>query len=171
MELSDTFKLAEVIAASSDDPDTQTACILELAGHDGCISASNQLPLGVRHEPARLVRPEKYSWIEHAERGAIYAAARQGRSTEGATAYMLFAPCMDCARACIEAGIKTVIVSRARHAARVSDRWAKDFVNIHTMFAEASVEFFWWEPDGSLSAHVEAPPLDIQQPEGWFCAH
>ena len=36
----------------------------------------------------RWERPEKYSWVEHAERNAIYAAAREGVRLAGATMYI-----------------------------------------------------------------------------------
>jgi dCMP deaminase len=52
-------------------------------------------------------RPEKYRWVEHAERNAIYQAAREGHSTNGTTMYFNTAgvPCSDCMRACIQAGV------------------------------------------------------------------
>ena len=50
-------------------------------------------------------RPEKYDWIEHAERNAIYAAAREGRKLMGATMYLNKFPCVECARAIAQTGI------------------------------------------------------------------
>lgn len=49
---------------------------------------------------------------EHAERNAIYWAARRGVPIEGAILYCTDAPCVACARACIQSGIKKVIYSR-----------------------------------------------------------
>lgn len=56
-------------------------------------------------------RPEKYRWVEHAERNAIYQAARLGISTEGSVMYFNTAgvPCSDCMRACIQAGVKEFV--------------------------------------------------------------
>ena len=56
-------------------------------------------------------RPEKYDWVEHAERNAIYAAARMGAATKGCKMYLNYNPecCTDCARAIIQAGIIEVI--------------------------------------------------------------
>ena len=53
----------------------------------------------------RHARPAKYLWTEHAERNAIYSAARAGVSTYDCTMYCTHAPCADCARAIIQAGI------------------------------------------------------------------
>lgn len=45
----------------------------------------------------------------HAEANAIYAAAKEGISLQGATLYCNFSPCMKCAEAIIQSGIKTVV--------------------------------------------------------------
>lgn len=56
-------------------------------------------------------RPEKYQWVEHAERNAIYNAAREGITLKGSTAYLNWepVPCSDCARALIQAGIVEIV--------------------------------------------------------------
>lgn len=56
-------------------------------------------------------RPEKYRWVEHAERNAIYQAARHGFSTVGATMYFNTTglPCSDCTRAVIQAGVTELV--------------------------------------------------------------
>lgn len=56
-------------------------------------------------------RPEKYQWVEHAERNAIYNAAREGVSLKGAKAYLNWepVPCSECTRALIQAGIVEII--------------------------------------------------------------
>jgi dCMP deaminase len=45
----------------------------------------------------------------HAEANAIAYAARSGSSTEGATIYTTHAPCVDCAKLIINAGIVRVV--------------------------------------------------------------
>lgn len=54
--------------------------------------------LGVKDLTDRFERPTKYSFFEHAERNAIFTAARHGIRTEGATLYVQALPCVDCAR-------------------------------------------------------------------------
>lgn len=56
-------------------------------------------------------RPEKYQWVEHAERNAVYNAAREGVKLKGAKAYLNWepVPCSDCTRALIQAGIREII--------------------------------------------------------------
>lgn len=45
----------------------------------------------------------------HAEGNAIYAAAKEGIPLYGASLYCTFSPCMKCAEAIIQSGIKTVV--------------------------------------------------------------
>lgn len=45
----------------------------------------------------------------HAEANAIYAAAKEGIPLQGATIYCTFSPCMKCAQAIIQSGIRTVV--------------------------------------------------------------
>jgi dCMP deaminase len=57
----------------------------------------------------RQERPEKYFWFEHAERNAIYNAARIGVSLKNSKIFITSGlPCMDCARGIVNSGITTV---------------------------------------------------------------
>ena len=47
----------------------------------------------------------RFVWMEHAERHAIFEAARRGVATAGAHLTTTFFPCIDCARAIVDAGI------------------------------------------------------------------
>lgn len=68
--------------------------------------------------------PRKYAILEHAERGALYKAARQGISTSGGTLVSSWAACQDCSRAMVACGIATLV----RHVPTpdaASARWAE----------------------------------------------
>lgn len=56
----------------------------------------------------RWERPIKYQYVEHAERNAIYNAARVGTPLLGCSAFVSLAPCVGCARALVQAGIVEV---------------------------------------------------------------
>jgi len=64
--------------------------------------------------PERLIRPAKYLWIEHAERNAICKRGKGRTATEGCTIFVEIMPCMDCARAVVQAGIIQVVISAER---------------------------------------------------------
>lgn len=125
--------------ALSHDPDTQVGAALSCA--DGSlVVAANQFPAGVRRDVlARLSRPEKYRWIEHAERKALFASARAGISTEGATMHVTWFPCCDCARAAIDMGVREVVGQVPDPADERWIRWGDELRAAMEMLDEAGV--------------------------------
>jgi dCMP deaminase len=69
------------------------------------LSGCNNFPRGVHDIEDRHRGDEPWLWTEHAERNVIFAAAKRGLSTQGATLAATFYPCVDCARAIVQAGI------------------------------------------------------------------
>lgn len=138
----DWLRLAFQTAASqSDDPHTQNGAVL--VPKFGLVAASaNHLPPGISATSWRLVRPAKYRYMEHAERGAIYAAARVGTKTEGAALYCAWFACPDCARAIIEAGIRQV-VGHVTPRRLTPGRWEAEVVAGERMLMEAGVAVRW----------------------------
>lgn len=51
-------------------------------------------------------------YVLHAEANAITKIARSGNNSDGATLYVTDAPCIECSKLIIQAGIKRVIYSR-----------------------------------------------------------
>lgn len=116
------FKLVlKQVALDSDDPDTQTACFIVNPGQVAIAFSANVIPDGVEKLPQRLQRPDKYTYIAHAERNAISRAARAGESTDFGTMYLNWFPCADCANAIVAAGIKTLYADGPAYEARKSD--------------------------------------------------
>lgn len=102
--------LRMAVRAARLSPDTATrngAVIVTMRGET--ISACNAPPQNIAPLPDRVNRPGKYTYLEHAERHAIYKAARSGMSTNGARLYCLWYACPHCARAIACAGIKEVV--------------------------------------------------------------
>lgn len=50
-----------------------------------------------------------YPYVLHAEANAITKVAKSGNSSEGATLYVTAAPCIECSKLIIQAGIKRVV--------------------------------------------------------------
>lgn len=144
------LKLAYEEALKSPDPSTQNgALIISLDGQ--YMRDCNRFPDGVQYLPERWERPDKYFWIEHAERNVIFACSKYGIATNGATMVCGWAACSSCARAIIQAGIKTLITHKQAHD-RSPDYWKKEIEIAMTMFKEAGVkvEFF----DGEVGCDV-----------------
>jgi len=135
----DWLRLAfQTAAEHSDDPATQNGAVLvPQAGH--VMAAANHFPTGVA---PRLARPEKYRYIEHAERAAIYAAARAGQATLGASLYCCWFACPDCARAIVEAGIREV-VGHVKPRSRTPDRWLAEVHAGEQILREGGVSMRW----------------------------
>jgi dCMP deaminase len=149
-------------AAWSNDPHTQNGAVLVAAGSGALdvVRAANSFPTGVATAAARLVRPLKYSFIEHAERGVIYAAARQGLKTAGATLYCPWFACADCARAIICAGV-TRVVGHIKPRIHSPERWAESIQLADQMLREAGVEIDLLKDDLGLRYLFNGGPLEL----------
>jgi dCMP deaminase len=130
--------LAANIGSWSKDRSAKTGCVI--VGPDRLIRSTgfNGFVRGVDDDvPLRHERPAKYSWTEHAERNAIYNAARLGISILGCTSYINWFPCIDCARAIIQSGIIRIVGLQPDPA---DPRWGAEFTLALEMFAEVGVE-------------------------------
>ena len=129
------------VALRSKDPSTQIGCVIVGPAHEIRSTGYNSFPRGIADTvPERLERPEKYLWIEHAERNAIYNAARAGTPLQGCTIYVEVTPCMDCARAIVQAGIARVIVDADRMQRYSSKRYDEEFKKVKVLFKEAGIK-------------------------------
>ena len=134
------LEICRVVGRRSKDPDTQLGCIIVGPAHEIRSTGYNSFPRGIRDNvPERAVRPAKYLWIEHAERNAICNAARAGTATDKCTIYVELMPCMDCARAIVQAGIVEVVISAERMKAYSSDYYNEHFGMVEVLFSEAKV--------------------------------
>lgn len=107
----DLLRIAFAHALGSPDPSTQNAAYLfhPDAGILFNTLETNHFPEGIAETEWRWDKAQKYSYVEHAERNAIYAAARAGIQTEGLWLVAAWAACADCARAIIQAGVTTLV--------------------------------------------------------------
>lgn len=131
----------ELAAKGSHDNSTHTGAIIVPNIQDIALpfGAANRFPDGVQVTPDRLADRElKLMFMEHAERSAIYTAARHGIRTEGATMYAPWFACIDCARAIVCAGIKKVVGHQAPFD-RTPERWMKSIEVGNTILDEGGV--------------------------------
>lgn len=132
------LELADQVATWSKDRSTKVGCVIVGAANQILTQGYNGFPRGVNDDvDERHERPEKYLWTEHAERNAIYNAARSGIILQGATMYLPWYPCADCARAIIQAGITTLVATVPDKSYR---GWGPDFEVAEIMLEEAGIE-------------------------------
>ncbi len=148
--------LAYEAAMRSPDPSTQNGAVIAYSEYcdsggrelntPAYVSACNQFPQGVRYLPERMERPLKYSFIEHAERGVIYEAAKKGIELEGRTIFVPWAACSDCARAIICSGIGKVVTHK-RMMDATPEHWKESIKFAFEMFFEAKIEVVMFEDE------------------------
>lgn len=147
--------MAEHVAKKSKDRSTKVGVVVVGPDHEIRSTGFNGFPRGCLEEvelgtlfpeanekiEARHQRPLKYAWTEHAERNAIYHAARIGVSLKGCTMYFNYEPipCTDCARAIIQAGI-TRLVGYNRPFPGKGSHWEEDGKISREMLQEAGVK-------------------------------
>ena len=100
------------------------------------IFACNDFPEGVQNRPERHEGDGRFVWMEHAERSAIFDAARRGLATEGAALATTFFPCIDCARAIVMAGVRTVYSPEPDYGDAI---WGSAFLRSRVILQEGSV--------------------------------
>lgn len=92
----------------------------------------------------RFEKPNKYLFTEHAERNALYHAARHGVSLRGCSLYVTYFSCSDCARGIIQTGITEVIAPKPdiEHP-----KWGESFAASLQMFEEAGIVVRFYEEE------------------------
>lgn len=141
MNWSTYFKnIAEQVKLKSKDQLTQIGAVIVGHDHEIVSTGYNSFPRGINDDiPERQERPEKYFWMCHAERNAIYNAARIGVSTKGTTMYLTCGvPCADCTHGIINAGIVRIVLTDGGGASGI--KWDESAKRSLQMFNEAHVE-------------------------------
>jgi dCMP deaminase len=116
--------IAEQVKLKSKDESTQIGAVIVGIDNEILSTGYNSFPRGMDDSKIeRQERPEKYFWFEHAERNAIYNAARIGVSLKNSTIYLTSGlPCMDCARGIVNSGIKKVYCKKIC-TTKNKDKW------------------------------------------------
>lgn len=139
------LNIATAISQLSKDTSTKVGAIVVSPTLEVRTMGYNGAPRGcAADEDARgSKRPEKYFWMEHAERNAIYNAARMGVSLIGSTLVVTHPPCMDCARAIVQAGIARVIWPKPEEDFAI--RWIEHKFRVEKLFEECGVSYAQFE--------------------------
>jgi len=132
--------LTHWVSGKSKDRSTKVGAVIVDDDNTVISTGFNSFPRGVNDNvDSRHERPAKYQWTEHAERNAIYNAARQ--VLKGTTLVLQYAPCpcCDCTRGVIQSGIKKIIVPKGAWFPGVGE-WTESLAVAKQMLDEAGVE-------------------------------
>lgn len=119
------IELSKHIAGWSKDRSTGVSAIIVSRDNRVLSIGYNGFPSGADDNiEERHQRPLKYLYTEHAERNAIYNAARIGVDISESKMYLMWFPCVDCARAIIQSGIEELICYKPDFE---DTRWGEQF--------------------------------------------
>ena len=133
----------------------KVGAVLLPLGSVKALSACNTYPRGVQDTEFRHQGNGRLIWMEHAERNAIYAAAKAGVALDGASLATTYFPCVDCARAIVQSGIRHVHTIPPDLADPV---WGESFIFSRTVLEEAGVQMHFSTRDpAEVHASTMAP--------------
>ena len=138
-----------LIGMRSKDEHTHVGSVIVDSDNVLVSTGYNSLSRGIESDTdgKRLSREggEKYYWVEHAERNAIYNAARRGTVLKGCKIYVPWTPYADCARAIIQTGIAEVVIHKDGqkfYDENTNGQWVDSHRRTIEMFREAGVEVY-----------------------------
>ena len=134
--------VAKLSALRSKDPGTQVGACIVSSDNKILSMGYNGFPLGCDDDEFPWAREgeeneTKYPFVTHSELNAILNY--RGGSLEGSKIYVSLFPCNECAKAIIQAGIKTVIYDSDKYANTAAIFASK------RMLRAAGVEFIPYE--------------------------
>lgn len=140
--------VAELSGRRSKDPNTQVGACIVSQDNKILSMGYNGFPRGCSDDdfPWGKIHAEddpynaKYFYSTHSELNAILNY--RGGSLEGAKLYVTLFPCNECAKAIIQAGIKTIVYSCDKYADTAATRASKRMLNA------AGVRYYAYQASG-----------------------
>ena len=147
------IRIANEVQSWSKDPSTKCGCVL-VKDRRILSTGYNGLPANLSDSLTRYQdRAYKLATIIHAEKNAIFNAAKNGSTTEGSTAYVTWPPCSQCSSALIQAGVSKVVCPDPNTA---PERWKTNFKIANELLYEAGVTVLYFAD--SLQCPTETAP-------------
>lgn len=146
MNIETAIKYMEIVNATaslSKDTSTKVGAIIVGPSKEIRSLGYNGAPRGCAadEDERGTTRPEKYFWFSHAELNAITNAAKMGTPLDGCSLLVTHPPCMDCARAIVQAGIIEVF-TRVPPPEFIA-RWSEHTLRTNLLFQECDVKYEW----------------------------
>ena len=137
--------IAYLSAQRSKDPNTQVGACIVSSDNKILSMGYNGFPRGCSDDNFPWERDgepydTKYYYVTHSELNAILNY--RGGSLEGSKLYVTLFPCNECAKAIIQAGIRTLIYASDKYADTPATRASKRMLNA------AGVRYYAYQPTG-----------------------
>ncbi len=153
------ISMAAQYASWSKDESTKVGAVI-VRDKRQLTAGFNGFPQGINdHDPKKWKRPDKYLYIEHAERNALNQAALHGISVEGATLYLPYSPppCDSCTRGIIQTRIARVIGPTNSFPGK-GDQWQRSMEIANEMLFDAGIDVYRI-PGNWLSEDEQGNPI------------
>ena len=151
------LRIAHEVRSWSKDPSTKCGCVL-VKDRRVIATGYNGFPANISDSLDRYQNREfKLAAVVHAEKNALFNAAKNGSTTEGCTAYVTWPPCSQCASALIQAGVSKVICPSPKTA---PERWRDNFILANNLLHEAGVTVMYYSEE-DLWTTKSAPPAEL----------
>lgn len=137
--------VAKLSGMRSKDPNSQVGACIVSQDNKILSMGYNGFPMGCSDDEFPWARDggeldTKYFYVTHSELNAILNY--RGGSLEGAKLYVSLFPCNECAKAIIQAGIKTIVYECDKYAASLAVNASK------RMLDAAGVRYYQYTPTG-----------------------
>ena len=100
------MNMAECVSLRSPDPSTKHGCVIVDTNNRVLSTGYNGPVKGFPNNKIDFKRPQKYTWMIHAEDNAVLFAQCNLTNT---TAYITGHPCASCFRRLVQAGTKKIV--------------------------------------------------------------
>lgn len=145
MEIRNLLQIAYALSETSSDSSTRNGALLvDSSGRILTTGVNAFVGPSFYLDPRNHERPRKYKVTEHAERAAIFNAARQGICTQGLLLVCPWASCPDCARAIVLAGIIKVIGHKQAYD-KTPPRWVEEVEQGFEILRDGNVEYQFYD--------------------------
>jgi dCMP deaminase len=119
------MSIASAVSKKSRDPSTKVGCVIVTEGYEPVSFGCNNFISGCREEFMTLERPQKYMLVVHAEMNSLIAAQR---SLRGCRVYVTHAPCPNCLRNLLQAGVQEIVYDKFNTSGNLMDETSRDAV-------------------------------------------
>lgn len=139
--------VAKLSARRSKDPNTQVGSCIVSQDHKILSMGYNGLPIGCSDDEFPWAREgdaldTKYLFVTHSELNAILNYRGGSLGLDGSTIYVTLFPCNECAKAIIQAGIRTVVYETDKYPESAAVLASK------RMFDAAGVRYYQYQKTG-----------------------
>jgi dCMP deaminase len=141
------------------DDRTKHGCVITDDRHRVLTMGYNGPLRGALDDNVPTTAPDKYPWMEHSERNAVYNSKV---SLEGAIAYISGHPCVECFRALVQTGVKRIVFGPIKSSSHFEDENAIKIIREMLIGQDIKFEEYkgnFWEVFDIMENYLETKDI------------